>query len=159
MKKKSLEDTLEPVNALIDITDSQLDDQLLELEKLTTIDSGNSSMTNPPTTSDNLLELLDSSVDLFSSNTFDADWSSAFGSTSSNELPTTINRNDSLTSSNDFLPSSLLNELLSSTNKSNSSPNSVKEKSNWLDLFAELDPIQNPDAIGKSSGIEFDRNC
>lgn len=134
-------------------------------------------MTNPPTASnsgDNLLELLDSSVDhekLFSDllspsnlnttdkNTFDADWSSAFGSTSSTQLPTTINRNDSLTSSNDFLPSSLLNELLSSTNKSNSSTSHVNSKSNWLDLFAELDPIQNPDAIGKSSGIEFDRNC
>ena len=131
-------------------------------------------MTNPPTASnsgDNLLELLDSSVDhdkLFfdllspvnanttEKNTFDADWSSAFGSTSSTQLPTTINRNDSSLSSNDFLPSSLLNELLSSTNKTTSH---VKGKSNWLDLFAELDPIQNPDAIGKSSGAEFDRNC
>lgn len=34
-----------------------------------------------------------------------------------------------------------------------------KPKSNWLDLFAELDPLQNPDAIGKSAGDEADRNC
>lgn len=174
-------DLTEPVNALIDITDSQLDDQLLELEKLTMIDSNNSQSTSSASTSgDNLLELLDSSVEhdkLFSDllspisplnittndkNTFDADWSAAFGASTaqqSSQIPTMINRKNSTTSTNDFLPSSLLNERLSSTQKSTPSTSAMKNPSNWLDLFAELDPIQNPDAIGKSSRDEFDRNC
>ncbi|CAF5183089.1 unnamed protein product, partial [Rotaria sp. Silwood1] len=79
-------------------------------------------------------------------------------------------------SKNNFLPSSLLSELLASTNKTNkstvtSSTNSKPkpttttttgkptDKSNWFNLFAELDPIQNPDAIGKIAGDEADRNC
>jgi hypothetical protein len=182
-------DLTEPVNALIDITDSQLDDQLLELEKLTTIDQTISTPAKPksiPSTSDsgdNLVELLDSSVehdklfsdllsplpsepanpitnDLFGTNSFDADWTAAFGNLSPPSQPQ-IPKNES----GAFLPSSLLNEILSSTNKihqSNSNSKSkptITNKSNWLDLFAELDPIQNPDAIGKLSHDEFDRNC
>jgi hypothetical protein len=31
---------------------------------------------------------------------------------------------------------------------------------NWLDMFAELDPLKNPDAIGKNDKAEDDeRNC
>ncbi|CAF4783958.1 unnamed protein product, partial [Rotaria magnacalcarata] len=77
---------------------------------------------------------------------------------------------------NSFLPSTLLSELLTSMNKSNKStvqptsnpkPKSVPaaavgkttEKSSWLNLFAELDPLQNPDAVGKAAGDEADRNC
>ena len=147
------------------------------------LDSNNSSMNNSQSISsasnsgENLFELLDSSVDhdkLFSdllspissandTNTFDVDWSAAFGASSSaqqsSQISTMLNRSHSTTSTNDFLPPSLLNELLSSTNKSNPSTSTTKNKSNWLDLFAELDPIQNPDAIGKSSIDEFDRNC
>ena len=92
-------------------------------------------------------------------NSFDADWTAAFGNVTS---PTTTQTPK--TESGAFLPSSLLSELLSSTNKitqSNSKPKptTTTNKSNWLDLFAELDPIQNPDAIGKLSRDEFDRNC
>jgi hypothetical protein len=188
-QKDEIIDLTEPVNALIDITDSQLDDQLLELEKLTTIDQTISTPAKPksiPSTSDsgdNLVELLDSSVehdklfsdllsplpsepanpitnDLFGTNSFDADWTAAFGNLSPPSQPQ-IPKNES----GAFLPSSLLNEILSSTNKTHQSNSNSKSKptttnkSNWLDLFAELDPIQNPDAIGKLSHDEFDRNC
>jgi hypothetical protein len=100
--------------------------------------------------------------DLLGTNSFDADWTAAFGNLSPQQQPQI-----SKTESGTFLPSSLLNELLSSTNKINQSNSKPKptaagkktDKSNWLDLFAELDPIQNPDAIGKLSRDEFDRNC
>jgi hypothetical protein len=184
---KNLDDPTEPINALIDITDSQLDDQLLELEKLTTIDQATITTTNNKTipsasnSGDNLVELSVEHDKLFSdllsplspetnhnlnpdllgineANSFDADWTAAFGNNTSNQqqpFPT------STPSSNTFLPSSLLNELLASTNKINQPIPSGKttDKSNWFNLFAELDPIQNPDAIGKSSMAEFDRNC
>jgi hypothetical protein len=195
---KNLDDPTEPINALIDITDSQLDDQLLELEKLTTIDQATITTTNNKTipsasnSGDNLVELSVEHDKLFSdllsplspetnhnlnpdllgineANSFDADWTAAFGNTSNQQQPFPT----STPSSNTFLPSSLLNELLASTNKINqpilpSSTNSkpkpmpsgkTTDKSNWFNLFAELDPIQNPDAIGKSSMAEFDRNC
>lgn len=32
-------------------------------------------------------------------------------------------------------------------------------KQNWLDLFAELDPLKNPDAVGQKSLEEEERNC
>lgn len=185
-------DLIEPVNALIDITDSQLDDQLLELEKLTAIEQSHiasadtSSEVSPSklSTDDNLVDLFDSSVDhdkLFSdllsslpldtdnvnldpldNSNSDADWTAAFGAQTLNQqVPISTNKTDS---NSTFLPSSLLNEFLTSTNKIHQSsvPTSTSQsenKSNWLDLFAELDPIQNPDAIGKISTDEFDRNC
>ena len=31
--------------------------------------------------------------------------------------------------------------------------------SSWYNLFAELDPLKNPDAIGQKDGIEDERNC
>lgn len=34
-----------------------------------------------------------------------------------------------------------------------------KNLSAWYDLFAELDPLKNPDAIGQQEGIEEERNC
>lgn len=217
-------DPTEPINALIDISDVQLDDQLLEIEKLTTIDQAaaaaaaaavaatNTKSESGQATSDNLVDLLDSSVDhekLFSdllsplsleSNTtnnsnndsdllglnqpssFDADWTAAFGNNLSNQqiFSSSMTQDNFGASHNSFLPSSLLSELLSSTNKStmasSASPSSTltgmskakptaaatgktADKSNWINLFAELDPLQNPDAIGKMAGDEADRNC
>ncbi len=75
------------------------------------------------------------------------------------------------TTNNNFLPSSLLSELLTSINKNKQStvqptsntpkikPAKTTDKSNWLNLFDELDPIQNSDAIIKISGAEADWNC
>lgn len=41
-----------------------------------------------------------------------------------------------------------------------SRPGSEKKNlSAWYDLFAELDPLKNPDAIGQQEGIEEARNC
>ena len=196
-----LDNLLDPVNALIDISDAQLDDQLLELEKLTTIDQAATAAANPKTapctsnSGDNLVELLESAAehekmfsDLLSAkasstsndlhgvnqgNSFETDWTAAFGNTSDQPAPSMAGSailDDPGTSQNTFLPSSLLSELLTSANKgaqasctssNQSKPKVTKanEKSNWLDLFAELDPIQNPDAIGKSSVDEADRNC
>lgn len=31
--------------------------------------------------------------------------------------------------------------------------------SSWYDLFADLDPLQNPDAIGNKKDVEEERNC
>ena len=187
---------------MIDISDAQFDDQLLELEKLTTIDptinttADTRSTPSASNSGDNLVELFDSSVEqdkLFSDllspssdthpdsnnlldvnegNSFDADWTAAFGHMSNQQLPTPTNLNQAGAANNSFLPSSLLSELLSSTNKLNTpaAPSSTNpkpkpttgkatDKANWFDLFAELDPLQNPDAIGKSAGAEADRNC
>ncbi|CAF4677657.1 unnamed protein product [Rotaria sp. Silwood1] len=201
--QKEIVDLTEPVNALIDISDDQLDNQLLELEKLTTIDRSTSASTNTKTTStsgENLVELATTSTEhekLFSdflapissgnttndlletneNNSFDAQWTAAFGNNLNQQQqqpisnihtdPTTLNNNNS------FLPSTLLSELLSSMNKGNKSTvqsssnpkpkpittTKTTEKSSWLNLFAELDPLQNPDAIGKTAGDEADRNC
>jgi hypothetical protein len=197
-------DLNERVNTLIDITDDQLDDQLLELEKLTTTPSNAKTMPSTSVSSDNLVELEDSFVenekifsDLLSSlpsetnntnpnsdllgldntNSFDADWTAAFGNipNQQEQSQSATTTHDDFNTSNNFLPSSLLSELLASTNKINqpTSPTSTNskpkplptktgkasDKSNWLNLFAELDPIQNPDAIGKSVSDEYDRNC
>ena len=35
----------------------------------------------------------------------------------------------------------------------------TKKKTNWIDLFAELDPLKNPDSIGKIDEQEDERNC
>ncbi|CAF3763769.1 unnamed protein product [Adineta steineri] len=203
--QKEIQDLTEPVNALIDISDDQLDDQLLELEKLTTIDrtpttSGNMKKTS--TSDDNLVELADTIAehdklfsDLLSSssstttagntttdllgsndnNSFDAHWTAAFGNTSNQQQQIPNIPTESSASNNSFLPSSLLSELLTSMNKNNKSTvqpspsanskpkpittSKTSDKSNWLNLFAELDPIQNPDAIGKTGGDEADRSC
>jgi len=194
IQKDENSDPTEPINELIDITDSQLDDQLLELEKLTTIDRTPSASGNTKT--DNLVDISDTTAEheklfsdllspLSSGNTttdllgtnentsFDAHWTAAFGNTSNQQISGI--HTDPTTSNNNFLPSSLLSELLSSMNKnkqstvqpaSNNNPKpkpiittKPSDKSNWLNLFAELDPIQNPDAIGKPIGDETDRNC
>lgn len=42
---------------------------------------------------------------------------------------------------------------------SNSTTNNNKNMSAWYDLFAELDPLKNPDAIGNTTGLEDERNC
>ncbi len=176
-------DPTEPVNALIDISDDQLDDQLLELEKLTTIDRTPGASANAKA-ADTLVDLTDTSIEhdkLFSDllspissgtneNTgFDAQWTAAFGNTSTTQRqqPSDL-LTDPAPSNNSFLPSSLLSELLGKTNKPTTQPTPMNpkpkskattDKSNWLNLFAELDPIQNPDAIGKSTGDEADRSC
>ncbi len=47
-----------------------------------------------------------------------------------------------------------------SDNKAISSGSSIKPNiSAWYDLFSDLDPLKNPDAIGKTSGLEEERNC
>lgn len=96
----------------------------------------------------------------------DSQWSSAFTEQQQQQ--------PSMANNNSFLPASLLSELLTSMNKppastpapsqsTNQKPTKTttkpSDKSNWLNLFAELDPIQNPDAIGKSTVDEADRNC
>jgi hypothetical protein len=189
-------DPTEPVNALIDISDDQLNDQLLELEKLTTIDRTSSTSANTKT--ENLLELSNTAAEhdkLFSdllsplssanpstdllgindTNSFAAHWAAAFGNTSNQQQQQQqISAISTEPTNNSFLPSSLLSELLTSMNKNNkpivpTASNNPKpkpitttkttDKSNWLNLFAELDPLQNPDAIGKSTGDEADRSC
>jgi hypothetical protein len=197
--QKETLDSMEPVNALIDISDDQLDDQLLELEKLTTIDRIPIASGTTKTTSnngDNLVDISDTTAEhekLFSdllsplssgntttdllgtneNNSFDAHWTAAFGNSSNQQQPISGIHADSTASNNNFLPSSFLNELLTSMNKNNKSTNQpasnpkpkpiittkATDKSSWLNLFAELDPIQNPDAIGKPTGDEADRNC
>ena len=183
-------DLNEPFSALIDISDAQLDDQLIELEKLTTLDhmasasSHGKSTATKSSSDDNLVELSTSTAEydkIFSdllnttdSNSADASWMGAFGQSSNQkQAPVSNIPSDAAASSksNSFLPSSLLSELLTSMNKMNKStpppaaaPKSksttaTAEKSNWLNLFAELDPLQNPDAIGKAAGDEADRSC
>ena len=64
------------------------------------------------------------------------------------------------------LNSDLLSELeLPSSNfsepnapKASSSSTKNKDMSQWFSLFADLDPLANPDAIGKSTK-ETDPNC
>lgn len=47
-----------------------------------------------------------------------------------------------------------------SDNRTKSSESSIKPNiSAWYDLFSDLDPLKNPDAIGKTSGLEEERNC
>ena len=196
-------DGIEPISSLIDISDAQLDDQLLELEKLTTIDHAAVLAANTKTTpsasdsGDNLVDLLQSAIDhekLFSDllspmsplsrgttlssdalkagddHSFEADWTAAFGrATNQQQLRPSDLPDDTGASNDTFLPASLLNELLAPRNnpskpthpkpKPSTATTKANEKSNWFDLFAELDPIQNPDAIGKSVGTEADRNC
>ena len=184
-------DPSERFSALIDISDAQLDDQLIELEKLTTLDqiasttsSHGKSTATKSSSDDNLVELSNSTAEydkIFSDllntndgNNADASWMGAFGQSSNQkQAPASNIPSDAAASSksNSFLPSSLLSELLTSMNKMNKStpppvaaPKSksttnTAEKSNWLNLFAELDPLQNPDAIGKAAGDEADRSC
>ncbi len=33
------------------------------------------------------------------------------------------------------------------------------DMSSWFNLFADLDPLANPDAVGKKSNEVDDRNC
>ena len=163
----------EPVNALIDISDAQLDDQLLELEKLTTLDQMSSassqmkSTTSKSASDENLVDISTSTAeydqlfaDLLSSSSTTTD---LLGSLEKSEQETSA---AAAAKNNQFLPSSLLSDLLTSMNKVNKTapaapppPSNPKSKSNWLNLFAELDPIQNPDAIGKTVADEADRSC
>ena len=55
------------------------------------------------------------------------------------------------------LPSSNLSEP-NALMASSSSSKSNKDMSQWFSLFADLDPLANPDAIGKSTK-ETDPNC
>ncbi|CAF0948470.1 unnamed protein product [Rotaria sordida] len=198
--QKEIFDLTEPVNALIDISDDQLDDQLLELEKLTTIDRNILKSTNTKKTSNNSENLVELSTttteneklfsdllspissgnttnDLLETNentSFDTHWTAAFDNNLNQQQQqqqpiSNIHPDSTPSNNNSFLPSTLLSELLNSMNKGNKSTvqSSSKpiittkptEKSNWLNLFAELDPLQNPDAIGKLAGDEADRNC
>lgn len=43
--------------------------------------------------------------------------------------------------------------------KDSDAGSSKKNLSAWYDLFAELDPLKNPDAIGQNDGIDEQRNC
>ncbi|CAF5218255.1 unnamed protein product, partial [Rotaria magnacalcarata] len=145
--QKETSDPTEPINALIDISDDQLDSQLLELEKLTTIDRNPSASINKKKTSgdgENLVELSTTSTEqdkLFSdfllpilsgntttdlldsneNNSFDAQWTSAFDNISSQQPASNIQKDSTASNNNSFLPSTLLSELLTSMNKSNKS--------------------------------------
>ena len=55
------------------------------------------------------------------------------------------------------LPPSNLSEP-NAPKASSSSTKSNKDMSQWFSLFADLDPLANPDAIGKSTK-ETDPNC
>lgn len=46
-----------------------------------------------------------------------------------------------------------------SSNAVQQSSSNKKNLSAWYDLFAELDPVKNPDAIGQLEGIQDERNC
>lgn len=110
------------------------------------------------------------------SDEFEREWNSAFAtSTASNDsnplspvktdltdndfgffqsaLPQSSTMSDDLTS---LLPSQLMQK---SNQETQSKSQQTKSKANWLDLFAELDPLKNPDAIGKKDNIEDERNC
>ena len=47
---------------------------------------------------------------------------------------------------------------MASSSKAAAAANSTKDMSQWFSLFADLDPLANPDAIGKSTK-ESDPNC
>lgn len=56
------------------------------------------------------------------------------------------------------LPSHKKSSIKSSAGKPKKT--STKDMSAWFNLFADLDPLANPDAIGKESGeVDDDRNC
>ncbi|CAF0798455.1 unnamed protein product [Didymodactylos carnosus] len=208
------------VSSLIDIlndSDAKFDDQLLELEKLTTIQppTPKTNDQTKPTTSDsndNINELIHINDDkLFSeflssteyngnnttggmgaSSSFDAHWNAAFGGATTTQSPLSSSSFASSNMLNDdssnFLPSHILNELILSSKVENSlqlgapqqlshgNPNEngkassqqpvkplkqniKQDKSSWFNLFADLDPLQNPDAIGGKGTVEAERSC
>lgn len=129
--------------SLIDVSDCRFE------EKLTTNDQSANEQ--------NLLEFLENRADdekllndLFPS-------SSNFPVKTESQLDELVKQENS----NSFLPSTLLNEFLTNSNKNDSinSDKTNRNKNDWFDLFAELDPLQNPDAIGKTSNDEADRSC
>lgn len=143
----------------LEMSDAQLDDQLIELEKLTSIPStGNATAS----ADENLVQLSNPEYDQLL-----ADLTPAAPPPATDLL--NLGQEEK---SHQFLPSSFLTDLLGSMNKPSVPVNpppstaaaaaansSNKPKTNWLDLFAELDPLQNPDAIGKTAADEADRSC
>ncbi|CAF3600484.1 unnamed protein product [Adineta steineri] len=158
---------------LVDLFDSSIEHDKLFADLLSPLSSETTNNNN-----NNNNNLNSDLLDINENNSFESNWAAAFGNISNQQQPQqlfqtstnsgALNNNNN----NNFLPSSLLSELLTSSNKTvkptipsstDSKPKATTGKSadkqNWLDLFAELDPIQNPDAIGKSGVDEFDRNC
>lgn len=115
---------------------------------------------------------------------FEREWQSVFGGHNAASHPTTTNNNQpphdgtisptntefSLFSNANEQPSNDLDLFPSGNaadkkpvaNSAESKPSQTKQsgnKQNWFDLFAELDPLKNPDAIGKSENLEEERNC
>uniref|UniRef100_A0AAY5EBR9 AH domain-containing protein n=1 Tax=Electrophorus electricus TaxID=8005 RepID=A0AAY5EBR9_ELEEL len=90
-------------------------------------------------------------------------WQDAFGSFEAPALPPSTaqtlapcNLSDNCTPSQPpsltgFLPSQLLDQNLSSTGISLTLARTHADMSAWFNLFADLDPLSNPDAIGRSN--------
>ncbi|CAF0876422.1 unnamed protein product [Didymodactylos carnosus] len=212
-------DDVSPLIDILNESDAKFDDQLLELEKLTTLEPPAPKMPDQHNlpgsdSNDNINELIHIDNDkLFSeflsstefngnnatggagaTDDFDSNWNAAFGSEStmqypSSSAPFTTNAASLLNDdSSNFLPSHILNDLLLSNklenslqlgvhqqlllNKSNANNKAPSEqpakplkqttkhdKSNWFNLFADLDPLQNPDAVGGKGTVEAERSC
>ncbi|KAG8225173.1 hypothetical protein J437_LFUL006698 [Ladona fulva] len=102
---------------------------------------------------------------------FSTQWLAAFGEGSSGDMPGGLFEDEDITKGEaaSFLPSHLLDSsgslgdiLLPHPKASAPTPKKSqgggKDMSKWFNLFADLDPLANPDAIGGKSE-EFDRNC
>jgi hypothetical protein len=90
-------------------------------------------------------------------------------SSSSSLLADLINNNEQLKldlnlldTANNKSSSSLKNKtiasLASTSNAASTSDSSANKNKAWYDLFAELDPIKNPDTLGKENDKD-ERNC
>lgn len=109
------------------------------------------------------------------SNEFEKEWNSAFLNNQLNnntnstavQSPAHNQANDdflffSQIKANDSNEINLLGDIQNSSNQSDNKPiedSTKKNMSAWYDLFAELDPLKNPDAIGQQDGLEEERNC
>lgn len=88
---------------------------------------------------------------------------SFFSQLSKSREETDSNSTSSLNTGSALFGEGVLNPVSSLANASEiskSQPETNKKNlSAWYDLFAELDPIKNPDAIGQQEGVEEERNC
>ncbi|XP_065211890.1 islet cell autoantigen 1 isoform X2 [Planococcus citri] len=158
---KELSD-LKPDSSIIAHQDQEINDEtLLEFEETKINANEPNSPVQTDINVDNLLSSEGQNSDDLLSDIF---------SRSSLLSPSSGSNTSNNTSNNFFLPSQLLSlqtasslELQNADNKSVSMskklPDSSSAKSSsWFDVFAELDPLSNPDAIGKSSADQH-KNC
>ena len=93
---------------------------------------------------------------------FTAEWEAAFREEegASGDLLHTEGRRESLTDQS-FLPSNLfsLSALAAppTNNQATTAPSS--DKNEWFKLFADLDPLANPDSVGGPGGGDWDGGC